>query len=355
VIACKDLRLLLRDPMALFWTLVFPVLFALFIGSVLSSSLSPHGARLSLGFVDADGSEPARRLRAELEREPSLKLERERDLAAARDAVARGASIAYVYLPPSHADTGELELGTDPSRASEAAMVKALVGTTVTKLRAPPGVQWVEPVKEVSAIRSDRGPSPVGLVFPAAIAWGLMGCAATFAVSLVSERTGGTLTRLRAAPMTRGTLLFGKALACAVACVVDALVLLVIARFGFGVRVESPVSLLVSLGALTACFVGLTMLLSTLGRSEQSVSGAGWATLLFLAMLGGAMVPVSVMPEWMQRLSEVSPIRWGILALEGALWRGLAPRELALPCGILAAVGIAGFVLGLRLTARQRA
>jgi ABC-2 type transport system permease protein len=210
------------------------------------------------------------------------------------------------------------------------------------------------PLREVAVLRQPP-PSPFSLAFPAAIAWGLMGCAATFAAAMVRERTGGTLTRLRAAPIGKATVLCGKALACAAACTIDVLVLLLAARFVFAVRIENGPGLALALFAVTVCFVGLTQLLSSLGRTEASVSGAGWATLLFFAMLGGAMVPVSFMPEWMQRLSDLSPIRWGILALEGALWRGLGPRELLVPSLILGAVGAVAFGLGLRRTQRREA
>ena len=46
------------------------------------------------------------------------------------------------------------------------------------------------------------------------------------------------------------------------------------------------------------------MLISTLGRTEQAVSGAGWAAMMPLAMFGGSMVPPMVMPAWMFRISN---------------------------------------------------
>lgn len=351
-IALKDLRLLVRDRMALFWTLFFPVIFALFIGSVLSSSVSRDDARLPVALLDEARNEASGRLKRALAEGKGLSLEEVRDPRVARDAVERGSQLAYVRIPTGFPGAAELELGLDPSRTAEGAMVKGAVGAALTSLRVPDAA---EPFRQVAVLRSGSAPGAFALVFPAAIAWGLMGCAATFAVSLVAERNGGTLIRLRAAPVTKLSVVSGKALACAIACVVDALVLLAIARFGFGVSIVSPLSLVVALASLTACFVGVTMFLSTLGDTEQAVSGAGWATLLFFAMLGGAMVPASLMPEWMQRLSDLSPIRWGILALEGALWRGLSPAELWVPCLVLAGFGAAGFALGLHRTARREA
>jgi ABC-2 type transport system permease protein len=58
------------------------------------------------------------------------------------------------------------------------------------------------------------------------------------------------------------------------------------------------------------------------------------------------MVPLFAMPSWMQAAGTVSPVKWSILALEGAIWRGFTPAELAVPCAVLLAVGAAGFLLG---------
>ncbi len=60
-------------------------------------------------------------------------------------------------------------------------------------------------------------------------------------------------------------------------------------------------------------------------------------------------MPLFVMPGWMATVSGISPAKWAILALEGALWRGFSPAEMALPLGVLLAIGALGLVLGTRL------
>jgi ABC-2 type transport system permease protein len=67
------------------------------------------------------------------------------------------------------------------------------------------------------------------------------------------------------------------------------------------------------------------------------------------------MVPLFIMPDWMQAAASISPIKWGILALEGAIWRGYSMADMLMPCGILAAVGIVCYSLGVANLARQEA
>jgi ABC-2 type transport system permease protein len=182
--------------------------------------------------------------------------------------------------------------------------------------------------------------------FPQGILWGVIGCAATFGVGLVAERNAGTLVRLFMAPLTRTQVLLAKALACGVAILAVEALVLGIGALAFDVRAESPSLLLVAALAVAVAFVGLMMFISTLGQTERSASGAGWAILLVMSMLGGGMVPLFVMPPWMATASNLSPVKWAVLSLEGALWRGFGLVDMALPCGVLLAVGALAFALG---------
>jgi ABC-2 type transport system permease protein len=179
--------------------------------------------------------------------------------------------------------------------------------------------------------------------------WGLLACAANFAIGLVRERTSGTMARLLTSPLTRRQILLGKALACFLAMLAVEALLVGVGVLGFGVRPTSWSLLAAAVLAAAAAFTGIMMALSVVAETEQAASGAAWATLLVLAMLGGGMVPLFVMPRWMLTASGVSPAKWAILALEGALWRGFTPAEMALPLGLLLAIAATGLVAGVRL------
>ena len=100
---------------------------------------------------------------------------------------------------------------------------------------------------------------------------------------------------------------------------------------------------------MAGSFVGVMMLLSVLGKTERSADGIGWAVMLVFAMIGGGMFPLFIMPDWLEVLSNVSPIKWSILALEGAIWRDFTFRELLQPYLVLAAFGLVSFFIGARL------
>jgi hypothetical protein len=49
----------------------------------------------------------------------------------------------------------------------------------------------------------------------------------------------------------------------------------------------------------------------------------------------------------MQTVSNVSPFKWSTLAIQGGLWRAWSLADLAVPGGVLLAMGVVGFAAGM--------
>lgn len=414
-IAVKDLWLLLRNRGHLFFAFVWPLIVAIFFG-LLFGGPPEGGATLKVALVDEDGSEASHALAARLGRTEGLTLTpmpRADALTAVRRGSQVGAVIVpkgfgEASARPFYGTPPEIALAMDPSRRAEAAMLEGLVTgagmqgmerlftdadysktmvdnalsemaqssapiegrdqlqrflgelrTFVDSPAARPkagdeGAGWKPLVVTKTDVAVERhGPRNAFMItFPQGVLWGVIGCAFGFALSLVVERTRGTLTRLQMSPLSRAHVLAGKALACFLTILAVQALLFFVARAFLGVVPGSWPLLALAGVCLAIAFVGLMMVISVLGRTEQTVGGVAWALLLPLSMLGGGMIPLFAMPSWMQPLSHVSPVKWGILALEGALWRGFTPAEMLLPCTVLVAVGVAGFALGARVFGR---
>jgi len=160
--------------------------------------------------------------------------------------------------------------------------------------------------------------------------------------------------RLQAAPVPRAHIVLGKSLACFLALL---LVLAVMFLFGMalGMRPRRPWLLVLAMPAIAFCFVGVMALMSLMGDSEESVSGAAWGVNIAMAMFGGGMIPLAFMPPMMQKLSYIDPARWAVLLLEGVVWREFTLVD-ALPAlaGLLAAgvltIGLAAWIMQRRTT-----
>lgn len=380
-LALKDLKVLFRVRSALFFAIGWPICMAILFGLMFGGSGQPR--KLPVAVVDEDGTAMSREFVEQMVKREGMEVSRA-DRATATDLVRHGRRVAAVIVPAGYGAASErppfagtpptLELLADPSRKAEGAMLEGLLfGLSAERLqRMPSGVETppaasaqgktastTAPVaasgwKPVEIVRQDitadrDGPrSGFDVSFVQGLVWGLIGCAMTFAISLVAERTHGTLIRLRMAPLSAAQVLGGKAAACFLALLLMQSVLLGLGVFVFKVGVSSPLALIVSMICAAAAFVGVMMLVASLGSNEQATSGAGWAMLMPMSLFGGGMVPLFVMPAWMAPFSNFSIVKWAVLGFEGAIWRGFAPADFLLPWGILLAVGAAGFLLGAR-------
>jgi ABC-2 type transport system permease protein len=414
-LAVKDLRVLLSDKGNVFWVFGFPVMFALFFGAIFSGAgEGPSG--MEIAVVDLDKSEFTGNFISELESDEALKIiPASRDDAI--EQVRKGKVAAAVIINKGfgggfealfNSEEPKLEIASDPSRRMESGYLQGLLAkaqfttlsgkfTDRTWMKDQVGL-WkndvgsdndLEPkqkelflnffdsfdtlLKDVNeqtyqsgfggdilnfaqldVSREQEGPATsFQITFPQAMLWAILGCTATFAISIVKERANGTFARLRIGPIGRAHILGGKGLACFMTCVLIMCVLFAGAKIIFKMPV-SNLSLFIPAALCTVlCFVGLMMFICTLGRTEQSAGGAGWAILMIMAMVGGGMVPLAFMPGWLRPFSNISPVKWGIFALEGAIWRNFSFSEMISPCLVLLAIGVVFFLLGVFILTRQ--
>ncbi len=412
-IALKDIRLLLRDKAGLFFTLVLPLLFAVFFG-VISSGFGGSAQGMKIVVIDEDRTEASKAFVTSLATGPEFDvITSAPDRAAAEDLVRRGKATAFLFLPPGFGEAGRrlfwgepmtMELGVDPSRKAEAGMIEGLLtaraysrmqdlftnpsalndlsSRAIDAVRADPDVppahrlilesflsslgSFATNLSSISGDPATGGSAPgfqpvrieradivrermnaYAITFPQGIIWGVMGAAAGFGISFVIERTRGTLVRLRSSPIPSWKILAGKGLACFFTIAAVTTLLLIIARLVFDVRPGSIPLLILAIVCVAVAFVGIMMLLAMF-KTEAGAGGGGWAILLVCAMIGGGMMPLAFMPGFMKSLSIISPVRWSIEALEGAIWRSYTPTEMALPCAVLVGVGVLGFAIGAR-------
>ena len=169
-------------------------------------------------------------------------------------------------------------------------------------------------------------------------------------IKLLTTRRMGLWQRLRAAPLSRRTLLASQiASGALIAAILFALIFAAGMLF-FGVRVEGSVAgfvgLIIAFALMTAAF---GLFIAALGKTPEATRGLAIFATLVMVMLGGAWVPSFVFPQWLQTASLVMPTRWAVDGFDAMTWRGLG-WDAAWPA-ILVLLGFA-VVFGLIATMR---
>jgi ABC-2 type transport system permease protein len=157
-------------------------------------------------------------------------------------------------------------------------------------------------------------------------------------IGLLLARRMGLWKRLRAAPLSRSTLLGSTVVSGAMITTILMTIIFCIGMVTFGLRIDGSligfIGIVLAFALLTATF---GLLIAALGKTPEATRGIAVFATLLMVMLGGAWVPSFVFPEWLQTATLVVPTRWAIDGLAAMTWRGL---------GIDAAVGPIAVMLG---------
>jgi ABC-2 type transport system permease protein len=165
---------------------------------------------------------------------------------------------------------------------------------------------------------------------------------ANLGIEMLVERQRGLWKRLRSAPVSKLTLLAGKAASGAIISLMILGVSFAFAMVVFKVRIQGSLLgfLAVSVGcALMASSFGL--LVAALGNSPATSRGVTTLAVLMMVMLGGAWVPTFVFPAWLQQFTLVVPVRWAVDGLDAMTWRGMGLSGAVAPTLVLLGFAVA--------------
>jgi ABC-2 type transport system permease protein len=155
-------------------------------------------------------------------------------------------------------------------------------------------------------------------------------------VALLIMRQQGVWRRLRAAPLSRSTLLGSRAVGTAIIALMILAAVYTAAILVFRVRIAGSVPGFAGVAiafALLAATLGL--MIAAVGRSVGATRGVSVFVVLVLVMLGGAWVPAFLFPEWLRRISVVLPTRWAVDGLDAMTWRGLPLEAAIVPIAVM--------------------
>ncbi len=141
IMALKDLVLITRDWLGLFFIVGFPIMMGVFFGSMYGGIGERGSTKLDVAVVDEDGSPMSAKFVESIGNSGSVivqKLPRDEAL----DRVRRGQLVGMIGIPTGFGKTAgmmwmespAIELGVDPSRQAEAGMLQGLIMQAAGKL-----------------------------------------------------------------------------------------------------------------------------------------------------------------------------------------------------------------------------
>jgi len=154
--------------------------------------------------------------------------------------------------------------------------------------------------------------------------------------AIVREREKGTLEQLMVSPIAPYQLILGKVLPFMLVGFVDAIVVLLTGVFWFKVPVHGDIPLLLFLTVLFLFnTLGMGILISTISRTQQQAMMTTLFLMIPWIILSGFIFPIENMPEAIQLITYLIPLRYFLIIIRGIILKGVGlyvlwPQVLAL-------------------------
>ncbi len=338
----KELRQVWREPRARVLLVGPPLLQLIIFGYAVN--LDVQNARI--GWLDRDRSAASRELKAAFEGSAYLRivreLEREEEVEALLD---QGRVDAVVQIGPG--------FETDLQRGRQAT-VQVLLDGTNSNTASIVGAYLTGVISAFSTDRlrarlQDRGMTaqPEGVVlrsrvwfnenlasrdyFVPGVVVNIIGLVTVMltAMAIVREKEIGTMEQLMVTPLRPVEIMLGKTLPFALIGIGEVALVTGAALVVFGIPFRGkPVFLLLCAALFLLTTLGAGLLISTLSGTQQQAMMGSFFFFLPTFMLSGFAFPIRNMPEAVQWLTLLNPVRYFIEIVRGIFLKGIGPEVL---------------------------
>jgi ABC-2 type transport system permease protein len=324
-----------REPEAVFWVFVFPVLLAAGLG-IAFRNRAPERTVVAVVAVQP----AAERLADALRRAEDLDVSVLSD-SAATEALRTG-DVALVVVP---SPAGGVEYGYDDTRP-ESRTARLLVDDALQ--RAAGGR---DPVPVSDRLVRERGARYIDFLVPGLLGMNLMGSGIWgLGFAIVDARKKRLLKRLIATPMSRFQFLASFVLSRLTLLFIEVGLLLGFGVLVFGVPLRGSLPLLVVICLVSSlAFAALGLLIASRAQTMEGVSGLMNLVMLPMWIFSGVFFSAARFPDAIQPFIQVLPLTAVIDALRANILRGAGWETLAPELAITFAWLVASFFLALKL------
>jgi ABC-2 type transport system permease protein len=199
---------------------------------------------------------------------------------------------------------------------------------------------------------------PSGMNYVQYIAPGIIGMAILFTsifsgISIIFDREFGFLKEILVAPVSRLSIVLGKALGGTTTAMIQGLIMFVLSLF-FGVTLASEFGVVggIFFSIVFMFLIGLSFVSLGIAIASKVESMEGFQMIMsFLIMpmffLSGALYPINVLPGWLKFLTYIDPLTYGVDGLRYAIQgSSTAQFPILVDLGVLVGFCVFALVLG---------
>ncbi|HEX9893150.1 MAG TPA: ABC transporter permease [Gemmatimonadales bacterium] len=322
-----------REPEAMFWVFVFPVLLTAGLGIAFRSKPQDQ---IKLGVLETPRAEA---LTASLAQDPRVLVQRLDDSAGAR--ALRTGKIALLVVT-----SGDGVVYRFDETRPDARMARQVTDDILQRKagRADPVAVREEQVRE-------RGSRYIDFLVPGLLGMNLMGTGIWgVGFAIVDQRRKKLLKRLISTPMSRGQYLLSFMLSRLIWLVLEVAALVGFGLLVFGVPLRGSVPTLLLVCLLSAfAFSGLGLMIAARPRTIEAASGLMNLAMMPMWVFSGVFFNSGNFPDVMQPFIQALPLTAVVDALRATMLEGASLVTLAPELAVVGLWMVASFAIALKI------
>jgi len=358
-IARASFLAMIKNPSAVIFSVLFPLIFIIAFGFIKGSSISLHVG------IHPDCDTTAN-LFTDLVNLPNIEIDDERSLPEMQAALQKGRIDAVLNIHKTKDNIVVAEILTSKASGEKGMFVKSILTNVVDKqnlayIKARGYLDNVvneesKNIQPAEIRESDIGGREykmIDFILPGQLGFSILS-AGVFGTAFIffSLRQTLVLKRFFATPIRRTYIILGEALSRLSFQLIGSIIILLLGRFVFGFTLIHGIITAVQMLLLSALglivFMGFGFVISGIAKSESVIPPLANIITLPQFLLSGTFFPVDSFPEWLQVISKVLPLTYLNDALRKIAFEGAGIMDISSHLIIIIAWGIVAYAAAVR-------
>jgi ABC-2 type transport system permease protein len=334
-----NLKMTIRNKQALFWNLAFPAIFILMFGAVFSNEglsqfdvgIAGDSSEFRSAVTGAMTSSDAFRVYEGTVDEQMAALEKD--------------DRNVVLIFPAEGSGAPVEMYSSDTGGPNAQIATSAIRSVVMEVAGSESGISIEQ-KQVSTLNA----SYIDWFIPGILGMSLMNSGIIgIATAFVSFREKGILRRIKVTPFALWKFILARIVAALVFSIVTSGILIGIGWVIWDLTIRgNPLLILLSLVVVSMSMLAIGYAIAAFSRNTETA--ASYANLITFPMmfLSGVFFPLGSMPNWLQPLINIMPLKYGVEALRQPMLYGNGMSAIWQDLLILAAIFVVCMAFAIR-------
>lgn len=166
-------------------------------------------------------------------------------------------------------------------------------------------------------VSPDAGVPYIQFIFPGILGMTILFSSIFSSISIIWDKEFGFMKEILVAPVSRFSIVVGKALSGTVVSTIQAVIILALFPFiGFKLGILQIIWVIIICASISFSISAFGIVLATFYESYESFSVIMNFIIMPMFFLSGAMYPVKLLPEILKIVSKINPLTYGIDAIK---------------------------------------